>query len=87
VVLIVSRNEFIGSGYSTVAVVPGYSASTGVNTEVLVGPENGLTHQSFLRCDEITSVQKSRLTDFVGTATTAQLAELEIALALALDIG
>ena len=86
VFLVVSRQPFIDSRYTTVACIPVYSNATGVPTEVPVGPASGLRHESVLRCDEITSIEKSRLTDFVGTLPEFPLRRVSRALAAALAI-
>lgn len=84
--LVVSRNEFINAPYSSVVAIPVYSAATGVRTEVRIGPEEGLRQVSFLRCDEVTSVPKARLSDFVGTMSESRMNEVDDAICLALAI-
>jgi len=86
VYLIVSRQQFIDARYSSVACVPVYSSVTGVPTEVMVGPAFGLRHESVLRCDEVTSVAKSRLTDFVGAVPPLVMHRVARAMAIALEI-
>ena len=84
--MIVSRDEFLTAPYSTVVGIPVYSNATGVHTEVPVEVNEGLPHESVLRCDEITSVPKARLTDFVGTFPANRLPELHAAILLSLAI-
>jgi mRNA interferase MazF len=81
-----SRDAFIRAPYSTVVAIPVYTSASGVRTEVPVGPEEGLAHASVLRCDEITSVQKGRLTDFVGTLSESRMGEVSDAIKLALAL-
>jgi mRNA interferase MazF len=83
---IVSRQVVVDSRFSTVVCVPVYSAYDGLATQVRVGPDAGLKHASSLHCDELVSLLKSSLTDFVGTLSNEQLEELNLALAVALDL-
>jgi len=55
-------------------------------TEVYVGIEEGLKHDSCVRCDELISVQKSKLTNFVGSLSPRKIKELNQALKIALEI-
>ena len=87
VFLVVSRQVFIDAPYSSVVCVPVYSRAQGITTEVAVGPEHGLKTESWLRCDEVTSVAKAQLTDFVGSVPAGKLDEIGRALAHALGIG
>ena len=58
----------------------------GPETEVSVGPEDGLKHPSWIGCDGLVSIPKSRLTDFVGSLSPEKLSRLSHALRIALDI-
>ena len=58
----------------------------GRGTQVAVGPAEGLKHPSWIFCDDLASVRKSQLTDFVGTLSSAKLSRLSQALRIALDI-
>lgn len=64
--VIVSRQALIDSAYSTVVCAPVFSASHGLPTQVEVGPTEGLKHDSAIHCDGLISIEKNRLTDFVG---------------------
>ena len=86
VYIIVSRQELIDSAYSTLVCAPVYTNYEGLSTQVPVGIEEGLKHPSAIRCDELISILKSRLTDYVGAITEAKLAELGQALSIALGI-
>ncbi len=83
---IVSRSTLIGSSFSTLTCAPIYSVRHGLSTQVLVGPEEGLKHDSAIHCDELVSLPKSALTDFVGTLSGPRLRELNRALAIALEL-
>ena len=82
-----SRQVLIDSKFSTVICAPVYSAYHGLSTQVLVGIEQGLKHDSSIHCDDLVSLPKSVLTDYVGSLSPAKLAELNLALRAALDIG
>ena len=45
---------------------PVYSRYDGLATQVPIGPEEGLKHESSLHCDELMSLLKASLTHFVG---------------------
>ena len=67
VFVIVSRQVVIESRFSTVISAPIYSAYDGLSTQVPVGVDEGLKHDSSIHCDELVSLPKSVLTNFVGT--------------------
>lgn len=77
----------IDSKFSTVICAPIYSAYHGLSTQVLVGIEQGLKHDSSIHCDDLVSLPKSVLTDYVGSLPPEKLVELNQALRAALDIG
>jgi mRNA interferase MazF len=76
----------IDSKFSTVICAPIYSAYHGLSTQVLVGIEQGLKHDSSIHCDDLVSLPKSALTDYVGSLRPVKLIELNQALRAALDI-
>ena len=86
--VVVSRS-FIASheDVSTVICAPVYSEVLGLSTEVVLGPEDGLPHVSAVRCDFLTLMFKSKLTQFVGTLSPIKIAELNRALAYALELS
>ena|SRR5260370_20065026 len=84
---LVSRQVLIDSKYSTVICAPIYSAYDGLATQVLVGIEDGLKHESSIHCDNLVSLQKSTLTNFVGTVSAAKMEALDQALIVALDLA
>ena len=86
VFVVVSRQETIDSNFSTVICIPIYTNCTGIETQVDVGIDEGLKHDSCIFCDEIVSFQKSMLTDFIGTLSEEKLKELNEALKIALVI-
>ena len=87
VFLIVSRQPLIDFGFSTVICAPVYSNYKGFPTQVEVGADEGLKHDSAVFCDELISIRKSLLTDYVGTLSDAKMQEINDALSIALAIG
>lgn len=87
VFVIVSRPVLIDSRFSSVICAPVYSSNEGLSTQVPVGPSEGLKHESAIYCDELVSIPKSKLTDFVGVLTPDKIRQLDQALLVALNIG
>lgn len=85
--VIVSRRALIESDYSTVICAPVFSQRHGLPTQVSVGASEGLKHDSAIHCDALMTLEKRRLTDFVGELSADKLAELDVALAVALGLN
>ena len=51
-----------------------------------VGIEEGLKHQNCIRCDELVSIRKSDLTNFIGHLSEQKLEELKEAVRIALAV-
>lgn len=86
VFVIVSRQILLDSRFSTVVCAPIYSSNDGLSTQVAVGADEGLKHQSSIHCDELVSLLKTALTDFVGDLSSNKIYELNQALMRALDL-
>jgi mRNA interferase MazF len=87
VFVVVSRQAVIESNFSTVVCAPVYSAYHGLPSQIEVGVDEGLKHASSIHCDELISLPKSMLTDFVGSLSPTKLDQLNRALIAALDIS
>ncbi len=83
VFVIVSRQALVDSKFSTVICSPVYSSYDGLSTQVAIGVPEGLKHESSIHCDELVSIAKVHLTDFVGRLGQVKLRELDDALAIA----
>ena len=59
----------------------------GLSTQVPVGQAEGLLHDSSIHCDDLVSLSKSMLTDFVGSLAPSRVAELDRALVGALGVN
>lgn len=86
VFVVVSRQVLIQSSFSTVICAPIYTARHGLSTQVSVGPEEGLKHESAVHSDELLSLPKSTLTNFVGNLSPDKVRRLDEALIDALGI-
>lgn len=81
-VLILSRPEVIYLLH-TVMVAPVTSAIRGAPSEVIVGVEEGLKRDSAVNLDHVQTVEKARLTRFVGTVGPEKMKAVCRALAIA----
>ncbi len=86
VYIIVSRNDLIATTFPTVVCAPIYSNYIGLTTEVEVDVAEGLKHDSSIRCDELVSIAKSDLTNFIGSLPPQKIQELNQALKVALEV-
>jgi mRNA interferase MazF len=85
--VVVSRSFVAQSeDVSTVICAPVYSEVLGLTTEVVLGPDDGLPRTCAVRCDFLTLMFKVKLTHFVGTLSGTKIADLDRALAHALDL-
>jgi mRNA interferase MazF len=84
VFLVVSRQAVIDSKFSTVVCAPVYSRYDGISTQIEVGVEEGLKHDSAIYCDELVSLHKSMLTDYIGSLSNEKMEDVNFALRLAL---
>ena len=87
VFLIVSRQLLINSHFSTVICAPVYSKYDSFPTQIEVGVDEGLKHDSAIYCDELVSIKKSILTDYLGTLSNAKMEKINNALRIALATG
>lgn len=86
VFVVVSRQVLIDSRFSTVVCAPVYSRRDGLATQVEIGAEEGLKHDSSIHCDALVSLPKSSLSDFVSSLGLSRLRELDEALRVALTL-
>jgi len=84
---LVSRQFIIDSKFSTVICAPIYSRHDGLSTQVFLGPEHGLKHESSIHCDELVSLSKTVLTRYIGRLDETTMRRLDRALAFALDLS
>jgi mRNA interferase MazF len=84
--VVVSRQELLDSKANRVLCAPVNTDGAGLATEISVGVDEGLKHPSTINCDQLTRLEKTVLTDYVGSLTPAKLGQLKSALQIALDI-
>jgi len=58
----------------------------GLTTQVPVGVDEGLKHLCCINCEQLFTLDKSVLTDFVAALPAAKLRQLRIALRIALAV-
>ncbi len=85
--VILSRQILIDSRFSTVICAPVYTNYEGLSTQVAIGLDEGLKHNSGIHCDELISLPKSILTNFVGKLSPEKQSLLERALKIALQLN
>jgi mRNA interferase MazF len=81
-VVVLSRPDVIGLLH-TVMVAPVTSTSRGAPSEVAVGVAEGLKHPSAVNLDHVQTVEKARLTGYVGSLAPETLRAVCRALAIA----
>jgi len=84
--VIVSRQELLDSNANRVLCAPVNTLGVGLATEVSVGIDEGLKHPSVVNCDQLTRLEKTVLTDYVGVLGSKKLGELRTALRVALSV-
>ena len=85
--VILSRQVLLDSRFSTTICAPIYTTHDGLSTQVLVGIDEGLKHDSSIHCDELVSLPKSALTHYVGRLSLPKVAAVNRALRIALDLS
>jgi mRNA interferase MazF len=83
VFVVVSRQALIDSRFSTVVCAPIYTRRDGLATQVNVGPDDGLKHESSIHCDALVSLPKPLLTGYVASLKPAQVRALDQAVRVA----
>jgi mRNA interferase MazF len=84
--VVVSRQVLIDSRFPTVVCAPILTRGHGFSTQVSVGVDDGLKHESWILCDNLVSLRKIQLTRFVGSLAPSKVEELDRALKLALAL-
>lgn len=82
-VLVLSRDDVIGL-LQTVTVTPITSTIHGAPSEVIVGIDEGLKHDSAVNLDHVQTVQQSGLETWMGQLSTAKMRKMCRALGIAL---
>ena len=86
VFVVVSRQVAIDSRFSTVICAPVYTSYDGLSTQIAVGIAEGLKRSCSIHCDELVSIPKSLLRDFVGRLDPEKQRALDHSLAIAVGL-
>jgi mRNA interferase MazF len=84
--VVVSRQTLIDSAYATVICAPVFTNGSGLDTQVAIGEDGGLKHESWIACDNLRSIPKTELIHFVGSLSWSKLGALDNALKVALGL-
>jgi len=84
--VVVSRQVLVDSKFATVICAPVFSNGQGLSTQVEVGPAEGLKHHNWITCDNLVSLRKEDLTQYLGSLSPAKFRELNEALRRALEL-
>ena len=84
--VVVSRQTLIDSKFQSVVCAPVFTRGQGLSTQVAVNASEGLKHLSWIMCDNLSSLRKEELTQYVGSLSWAKTRELDRALKMALDL-
>ncbi len=84
--VIVSRRALIETRFSTLVCAPIFTRGQGLVSQVAIGPDEGMKYESWIMCDNLASVRRSELTQFVGSLSPSKVAQLDEALRVALGL-
>ncbi len=85
--LVVSVDLFNHGPAGLVVIIPMTTRARGIPFHVKVQPlEGGLDRPSFIKCEDVRSITKARLVEFLGRVTEDTLAEVEDRLRILLDL-
>jgi len=86
VYLVVSRQGLIDNKFPTVICAPICSKYENLPTQVEVGVDEGLKQDSAVYCDDLISLPKSMLTNYIGTLSDEKIKAVNTALRIALAV-
>jgi mRNA interferase MazF len=86
VFVIVSGQKLIDTTFSSVICAPVYTNYIGSVTQLAVGIDDGLKHESAVMCDALVSIPKTLLTNYVGKLSLQKLRSLNRCLIAALEL-
>ena len=85
--VVISRQALIDSKFPTLVCAPVFSSGQGLSTQVAVSTAEGLKHESWIMCDNLVSLRKADLTNYIGQLSRAKSQQLDRALKMALDLS
>jgi mRNA interferase MazF len=84
--VVVSRQILIDSRFPTMICAPILTRGHGFSTQISIGVDEGLKHESWILCDNLVSLRKVQLTRFIGSLARSKIEELDRALKMALAL-
>lgn len=84
--VVVSRQSLINTRFSSVICAPVFSQGLSLETQVSIGIDEGMKHESWIACDNLVSLSKIELSHFVGSLSRLKMRELDDALRVALGL-
>ncbi|HKN22228.1 MAG TPA: type II toxin-antitoxin system PemK/MazF family toxin [Terracidiphilus sp.] len=84
--VVVSRQTLIDSKFPSLVCAAVMTAGQGLATQVTIGIEEGMKRECWIYCDDLRSIQKNMLTQWVGSLSPAKMRKLDYALTVALDL-
>jgi mRNA interferase MazF len=84
--VVVSRQTLIDSRFPNLVCAAVMSEGQGLATQVRIGIEEGMKHESWVHCDDLRSIRKAQLTQYVGSMSPPKMRKLDHALTVALDL-
>ena len=86
VFVFVSRQVVLDSRFSNVVCAPVYTQHDGLASQLSIGIEEGMKHESSIHCDELVSLPKAALTNYIGILSPGLLGQVNVALRVALEL-
>jgi mRNA interferase MazF len=84
--VVVSRQTLIDSRFPSVVCAPVMTEGQGLATQLAIGIDEGMKHESWIHCDGLRNIEKVMLTRWVGTLSPEKMPKLDYALAVALGL-
>jgi len=84
--VVVSRQSLINTRFSSVICAPVFSRGADLETQVPIGIDEGMKHDSWIACDNLVSLRKAELSHFVGSLSRSKMQALDEALRVALGL-
>jgi len=84
--VIVSRQTLVDSKFPKVVCAPVLTEGQGLASQVSIGIDEGMKHESWIHCDDLRSVRKSELTQWIGSIPARIMRKLDYALSVALGL-
>jgi mRNA-degrading endonuclease toxin of MazEF toxin-antitoxin module len=62
--------------FSTVICAPVFTHGEGLSTQLPIGPAEGFKYSSWIMCDNLVSLRKADLTNFIGSLSSSKVTHL-----------